>query len=218
MQPQSREAWELFAQTFEYGWWALADRRGDPITREGLHRWSRMILERFGFSQDQFAGQLVLDVGCGPTGRLSWLTEGDFVALDPLADRYATLPWPAMERYCRWHTTPAEDRVDSLAGQVDFLFSINALDHCFDLDAVLANLHAYVKPGGKGFFSVDCDKHQPHDPTHPLDFTGTEFAEAVTRAGFTITREEAGGCIFGDDWRDSWGAGIGRHFWIARNP
>src|SRR4051812_22831359 len=46
----------------------------------------------FGLTRDDYAGQRVLDIGCGPRGSLEWASMAlERVGLDPLAELYQGL-------------------------------------------------------------------------------------------------------------------------------
>lgn len=205
--------WEATAQPFEANHWRTHCTR--PTTAKP--ELPRRIWERLGFGPEAFAGCTVIDIGCGPTARMCGFASGRFLAIDPLWDYYHTLPGAHFEPYEKGYSLPAETYIQELDGQADWVVSLNALDHCYDLDAVLHNAWRYLRPEGRGLFSVDVDKQCPFDPTHPINLTRDGWREALRRNGHRIVREEEGRCYPHADgsWRENWGGGLAVH-WETR--
>jgi SAM-dependent methyltransferase len=208
----AKESWHEQAQAFERHWWessVITPRDPVPV--------SKAIMERWGYAQDRFKGMNVLDVGCGPTQRLSWLTGvGWLAAIEPLAATYRNLPGSPMKPYESVWAVPVETYIEPMVGWADFIFSINSLDHCFDLPLALSNLYFYCKTGGSGMLSMDCDKWVSDDPTHPICVSGQEFKDEILKAGFTITREMTGDCRAPNDFPDAWGGGLAYHYEVMK--
>ena len=218
-----RQDWQNRAQAFEIDHW----RSKNEVTAQeliGEKCWtiSQQILQRHGFTQNQFAGKTVLDIGCGPTGRLSWLNGARIVALDPLFAEYQKLPWFDGGIYADYFARPAEEFIPQLNGQVDFAWSINCLDHCFDLDTALTNIRRYLKLAGTAFVSCDVDKWVAKDETHPLCMTHEDLEDAIRAAEFIIDRQAHGACEPAHEggWKNCYGGADGcataYHFWVRR--
>jgi SAM-dependent methyltransferase len=208
-----RAEWSAKAQEFEAAWWRdnFARLVDNPVA------YSQAIMERWGFAQDKFFGLDVLDVGCGPTQRLSWLQGMRTLdALDPLGADYERLYPDAMRAYDVIYVAPVEDFVSMLYGRYDFVFCINCLDHCFDLARALENLRLYLRRGGRAMLSMDCDKWCDADETHPIMLSRDGFAQAVRAAGFRIERETVGDCRAPNDFPDAWGGGTAVHLEVLR--
>ena len=204
-----RASWQTIAQTFEREYWTGCVPSITPHRTAQARTLSSMIWGNFGFSQDSFSGKVVLDVGAGPTARCSWL-DGTFVAIEPLADTYIHMPYEQI-----WKV-PAEQHIQELVDSVDYVVSLNALDHCYDLPLILHNLITYIREGGGAFLSFAVDKGVEEDETHPLVMTHEEASQAITESGFDIIKHSSGRCYpLGDDvWRDSWGGGTAHHWWL----
>jgi SAM-dependent methyltransferase len=216
MSTSARKAWSDLAQSFERGFWETLATRELAPSRGWLAAVSARIWQRFGFPLDAFEGRLVLDIGPGPTGRMLALA-GEWLAIEPLAEAYAALPWAALDQYRRIYEQPAEERIEELVGACDVVLSINALDHCYDLNLVLRNAYAYLKPGGLLFVSFDVDKPVSHDPTHPICLTHERATEVIREEGFAIERIESGKASpTPDGWLDAWGGGTAWHWWAKR--
>lgn len=213
----AREGWRDIAQSFERGFWeSFAEREGPPSPK-ALAKTSRIIWERFWARADQFRGQTVMDIGPGPTQRMEFFDSGCFIAIEPLADVYRRLPWASLERYAMVYQQPAEEPIP-MVRVCDAVLSLNALDHCYDLNLVLRNAFSYLRPGGLLFVSFDVDKKLSHDPTHPISLTHERATEVIQEEGFVIDRIEAGR-VWDDHaraWSDSWGGGTAYHWWARR--
>ena len=186
---------------------------------------SRRIWGQLGFSRETFAGKICLDIGAGPTARCVGL-DGTWWAIEPLAESYVWMP------YDRVWAVPAEQFIPELVDAVDYVVSLNALDHCFDLPAILCNAHRYLRRGGYAFWSFDVDKPITDDPTHPLVMTHDEADAAIREAGFRVIRRTHGKCYprlsrkwrssrgqrcvsAAPPWIDSWGGGTAYH-WLCK--
>jgi SAM-dependent methyltransferase len=217
------DQWRDAAQQYERAHWHAADQRHygrrtpqryDAVRRSALDC-SRKIWERLGVAGDWFAGRRVIDLGPGPTARCLAL-EGFFVGIDPLADFYKTLWWSMLDHYERLYSQPAEMFLPELVNSADAIVSLNCLDHCYDLTAVLHNAFRYLRLGGEAILSFDVDRRHL-DPGHPIQVTHDEATRLIERAGFRVERRECGRA-FPDagGWRDNWGEGIAWHWWLTK--
>jgi SAM-dependent methyltransferase len=135
-------------------------------------RWSEKFMEFWdlcygGFmelSKDQFTDdQILLDIGCGSRPGLDWFTSGKCYHLDPLLDKYVTIPqmapyWKDKDEEVML-SQPAEDMVEDLRGKCDFVVCHNVLDHAYDWRTILSNMSAYCKKGAIVCFSTDLHSH-----------------------------------------------------------
>ena len=143
-------------------------------------------------------GARVLDAGCGPAGIFAALPHAAVTAVDPLLARYDELP--AFERddfpHVRWVAAPLESFV--AAGEFDFVFCLNVINHVRDLAGVSRVLAEACRPGGTVVISVDAHRHRllkplfravPGDILHPhqLDIVG--YRDAFADAGLTVRSE-----------------------------
>jgi hypothetical protein len=143
---------------------------------------------RYGFSRNAFTGQVVIDLGCGPTVQAAWFTGlKKLIAVDPLASLYRQqVPWHRLSLAHEVHTSPAETFIPSLVFQADSLISRNALDHGYDFAASVNNIAAYIKPGGFAFLTFDC--HASADPLHQLCLTPELCERCYAASGLTVEK------------------------------
>jgi len=228
-----REVWEEHAQSFELEWWVDTDltrsmiaAKDDPALLNRLqrkstagHAWlSGQILSEFGFTQRQYAGKRVLEVGCGPTGRTLWFEDAAIEAFEPLAAQFcATVPWAEFMHFDKVYSAPIETHIPELNETFDAVLSFNCLDHCYDLRAALRNIRRYLRPGGTAFLSFDVDNYG-HDPTHPVSVSHRTAHHAMQDVGFSVVKVDCGHCYPKPDgtWLDSWGGGRAWHWWLEK--
>ena len=210
------ERWSTVPQLSECGCWSLLGKDECGPYKE-MSEW---LMKRFHFRKDEFKDKVVVDIGCGPTGRLEWL-EGSFVAIEPLGTALRRLPWAHMEKYHKIYDQPAEKRIDELVGKVDMIFSLNCLDHAYDLEAIISNVAAYLKPGGQAFISVDVDKSPKEDDTHPLIIRHETMRSMFHKHGLTIVNEEQGNVADSGDGKartglPAWYRGTAYNWWLSK--
>lgn len=159
----TRDEWAKVAQPGELEYHKTPNWRHDgalfKANNEGFFR-------GLSFSPDDFKGMVICDYGAGSKLRAKFF-DAYIVAIEPLADRFIKeVPWCDLKSAQELYSVPAEDTVPDLSDRVDFLFSINVLDHCFDFERCIDNAIGYVKPGGKIFLAFDC--HERTDELHPI--------------------------------------------------
>lgn len=147
-----QERWQE-AQASERNYWETASWRQIPVEQR-ISEWSRH-LGSLDLRLDQFAGQAILDVGCGPTGVVNFVTADRRVGLDPLVSTYR-----------QWNGIFGEpvELIDSQAESMPFeddtfdtVFCINCIDHTQQPGAILDECARVLKPGGLFVFHVDLD-------------------------------------------------------------
>lgn len=207
--------WSQVSQPWELDWW----RKEKIGPCADLADWARVVWLNQGLRMDAFNGKCVIDIGCGPTGRLECFEGGEIVAIDPLWNAYQTLPSAALGKYARGYAEPAEKFIPELEGWADWAVSLNALDHGYDLQAMLSNIFRYLKPGGFFFLSVDVDAKY-HDDTHPLRLFSPEVRGALVNAGFDVITERHGECYPTTTgiWSSNWGNGVAGHWLCHKRP
>lgn len=213
----SKAAWQEAAQPWELAHWTRMPA-ADP--RRALAHYipvSKSLMENFGFKMDQFADSVVLEVGCGPTARLCAMSFKTLHAIDPLGDELREYDPKAFEHIDVLWPQPVEERIEELVGRFDAVFSLNCLDHCYDLAKALDSIYAYLKPDGIAFLSFDVNKRRCVDPTHPIRMRHRAAHDMIKAAGFRVDRWARGNCVFSDSvYRDNWGGGTAYHWWLTK--
>jgi SAM-dependent methyltransferase len=103
-------------------------------------------------------GRIVADFGCGPQGSLAWAQSARIrLGLDVLADRYFDRFGASMATHGMVYVRTTEQAIPLPSGSVDVMFTMNALDHVDDLDAMCREILRVLRPGGDlvGSFNLD---------------------------------------------------------------
>jgi hypothetical protein len=202
----SGEAWAGPAQDQEFAFHeANKWRRSPQFTTDSARLW-----EHFGFRADQFAGQVIVDIGAGSKLRTRFFEGARIMAVEPLADRYRTLDFCDLDVAEACFSVPGEALVAELVGRADVVLSINALDHGYDFDAAIRNIAAYLKPDAPAFLSFDL--HEKADAMHPLVLTEESCRATFAAAGLTVIRVMDGVGPFGANY----GHGAAVDFWLRK--
>jgi 2-polyprenyl-3-methyl-5-hydroxy-6-metoxy-1,4-benzoquinol methylase len=183
----SKEDWQATAQEFEFGF------HKDNSFRQtaAFDRETEELFVSFGFSRQQYAGNVVMDIGAGSKLRGKFFEGSRIVALEPLARRFMEeIAWCDLKDAAEVYSQPAEECISKLKESADFIFSINVLDHCFDFETVLRNLYSYAKHGGSVFLSFDC--HFTTSLGHPLVLTEKTCTAVFGRCGFIVDKFQSG--------------------------
>lgn len=178
------------------------------------------LFESFGFGRGDYAGRRVVDLGAGSKLRAKFFENAEWIAIEPLAEAcLADIGWCDLDDAAAVYSQPAEELLPELVDTTDLLFSINVLDHCYDFEAIMANVYAYLKPtSGLAFLSFDC--HFVTDRMHPLILTDEICVPLFERLGFTIERKSKG---FTGKFREATGSdtyGHGKYclnYWLRKN-
>jgi 2-polyprenyl-3-methyl-5-hydroxy-6-metoxy-1,4-benzoquinol methylase len=184
---ESRRKWAKVAQEGEFAFHKNDKWRRTPSFMEQTDR----LLRHFGFTPEQYAGKVVVDVGAGSMLRTKFFTGAHLVVVEPLADRFiAEIPDTDLKEAAEVYSRPAEQLVTELVGRADLVISINVLDHCFDFPKIADNIRRYLKPDGLAFLTFDM--HDEADHMHPLSLTEETCKPLFAKAGLRIEKVSTG--------------------------
>src|SRR5262249_21694517 len=156
-------------------------------------------------------GKTVVDLGAGSKLRTKYFEGARLIAIEPLAKRFIeTIPWCDLGSADRVFSSPGEEPLAELHCQADLLVSINVIDHCYDVAALLANVRDYLKPGALAFFSFD--SHLDTDLLHPLVIDEGSIPRALP-PGLSIERQTTGLGPLGPHY----GQGTALNYWLGRS-
>lgn len=134
----AKEVWDL-----DY-WLSLFRQQGNSSD------WARTVFERycrlFGLTEESFQGQIVIDVGCGPLGSLHYFKAKAKFGVDILAKYFSF--FPISEHDMIYLGCPAEE-LPFLDNFADVVLTVNALDHVYNFEQAIREIHRVLKPGGR---------------------------------------------------------------------
>jgi SAM-dependent methyltransferase len=103
-----------------------------------------------------FDDKICVDIGCGPRGSLTWLTNAKAaIGVDPLAERYARL---GIEQHPMIYLACPAEQMPFPTGYVDVIFTMNSLDHVDNLPSACREIRRVLKPGGHFIASLNLDE------------------------------------------------------------
>jgi len=155
-----RAEWERVHQPYELRFHQGQNYRwGDKYEIE----WTETLNEFMELERDDFKDGVMLDIGCGSRPCLDWFDGGEQYSLDPLLDKYLTIP--QIQKY--WEnkdkehmlSQPAEELVEKLVGKCDLVLCCNTIDHAYDWKKILDNMLLYCKEGATVCFNTDLTSH-----------------------------------------------------------
>ena len=140
----------------------------------------------FRLTRRAFAGKKVLDVGCGPTGGLTWLTgiADSVTCADPLAEEYGKLG--NLYNHSIVYVSSGVERLPFIANSFDIVTSINNFDHVSHPRRGLRELRRVLRPQGSLLMIVEI--HPVPTKCEPLMLGWSRFEQEIQSAGFRKTR------------------------------
>lgn len=213
-----KQTWETYAQLWELGYWANAFKNNHE-TKERFAEFSTDICKNLLLTEALIKNQRLLDVGCGPTGRLASLVKykgekGYWAAIDPLLEHYQGFAEVSLDGYDKLLSVPCEELQPDLVNSFDIVVSLNALDHGYDFKKCISNIFQYLKPNSGALLSFDCfNVGDVEDMTHPIRITSYYATEVMVAAGFTITQLSRKPIIAD---RTNWGGGEHFHWYLLK--
>lgn len=182
-----RQSWQKDAQSGEFEFHKNNTWRSTDAFTEN----SALLFKSFGFNENDFEHKVLLDVGAGSKLRTKYFKNSIIYALEPMADNcIAQIPWCDLKDAAQLYSTPAEDYIPELENAVDFVLSVNVLDHCYNFNEIVANLYQYLKPGGLAFLSFD--EHFKTNKMHPLILTDEICTQLFQQVGFQLIKKNTG--------------------------
>lgn len=146
-----------------------------------LHQMRPMYWESLRIPGDHFAGQRILEIGCGALVPSLVFAARERHGIDPLVDAYKSLGYPLDEFPITLVNCGAE-RMPYADGFFDSVLSVNVLDHVDDFEQTAAEIARVTKRGG-GLY-IEVEYHQPTD-TEPLVLSDERVVQAFR--AFTMT-------------------------------
>jgi len=174
------DEWRDDHQEFEFDYHAADNYRWHD--EQFVPAWRENFETFLGLRPDEFDdADILLDVGSGSRSALAaYFTRGVIHNIEPLGDRYLTIPEVARywtpELRATLHSQPAERVVPELVGRCALVVCWNVLDHVFEWRSVLSNVLDYARPGG---IVALCSDTKAHGRGHPGIDDPAEMIERI---------------------------------------
>ncbi|NNC94703.1 MAG: class I SAM-dependent methyltransferase [Chitinophagales bacterium] len=187
------------AQKAEINWWKryLATKPVGEYLQWKKNYWLDF-LDKLGFSLNDLSGKKILEVGCGPAGIFTILTESDVTAIDPLLENYSSKIHhfnPSEYPNVNFQNGSIEEYIESRS--FDLVFCINVINHVRDIKGSIRNIRKVLDPGGELVISIDAHNYSilKHlfrltqlDILHPHQFDIDEYQKMLH--GFETSKVE----------------------------
>lgn len=188
-------------------WWGVAPLPEHERLRAASGLWASSAIlslharypycfEELDCAPDAFAGQRVLELGCGPMVPLLQFAGCERHGIDPLIGAYAEAGWPVFDLPVTLMQGYGE-KLPYPAGYFDAVIVRNALDHVDDVARTAAEMQRVLRPGGRLLAAVEYHAPTPEEP-HSLDdatmravFAGCELDKRRERDRATIHADHA---------------------------
>jgi 2-polyprenyl-3-methyl-5-hydroxy-6-metoxy-1,4-benzoquinol methylase len=182
-----KENWQTDAQKFEFDFHKTnAFRQSEEFMLE-----TERLFSSFDFSKEDYSEKKILDLGAGSKLRSKFFLKAQIIALEPLADRFINkIEWCDLNDAWKVYSQSAESFIEELDHSIDFIISINVLDHCYDFAEIIRNIYRYLKPGSIAFLSFD--RHLETNIGHPLILTEKICNQIFKREGFIVEKYVSG--------------------------
>ena len=140
----------------ELNYWKSQQREEGDLAND---HYERFYTTHFGLTHEDYAGKVVLDIGCGPRGSLEWAAKAKRrIGLDPLADDYLALG--AASHEMEYISAPSEQMpLDDHS--CDIVCSFNSLDHVDDVHTAVSEIERVTAIGGRFLLLIEIN----HPPT-----------------------------------------------------
>lgn len=138
---------KLFGQKYgsELSYWKR--RHSTEGHRFENDHYRRVMLAMAGEENDRFLkGKIVADFGCGPRGSLAWLSGATTVGIDVLVPLYAEHFADDLRAHGMIYVASTEELIPMPDNSVDVMFTMNALDHAANLEAICSEIVRVMKP------------------------------------------------------------------------
>tara|TARA_X000000368_G_scaffold41010_1_gene29674 strand:+ start:8628 stop:9281 length:654 start_codon:yes stop_codon:yes gene_type:complete len=201
--------WKNKAQKFELNFHINNEWRPS----EDFENHSRLLFNFFGFKEDSFTSKNILDLGAGSKLRTKYFKGSKIFVIEPLADEFIkNIEWCDLMDAEKVYSIASEEVVAELVNNIDYIFCINVLDHCYDLDKIIYNCNKYLKINGSACLSFDIHEEDVDDG-HPIHIEKTMFENILTENGFETSKIITG---LPDEDTDSYGHGDAITYFVKK--
>jgi len=134
---------------------------------------------------DSFAGQRILDVGCGPHCGIIGFRECEKYGVDHLVNDYRRIGYPLHKHGVRYINAKSE-KMPFETQFFDVVICVNALDHVDSLHGTISEIARVLKKGGR--FIGQFNFHDRPRRTEPLCLKHERLIMIGERCGLKLRR------------------------------
>ena len=201
--------WKNKAQNFELNFHINNNWRPS----DDFEKHSQLLFNYFGFNQNSFEGKNILDLGAGSKLRTKYFIGAKIYVIEPLANDFIEkIEWCDLKDAEKVYSIASEEFVSELENKIDYIFCINVLDHCYDIDKIIHNCKKYLKKNGVACLSFDIHE-EDIDDGHPIHIEKKSFEELLNSYDLAIKNIVMG---LPDEDGDSYGHGEAITYFVEK--
>ena len=158
----------------EYLYWQRAWISGGGSFQKA--HYPGLMLAMAGEADEAFLqDKVVADFGCGPCESLWWAKSARLrIGIDVVADRYSEFN---ISSHQMCYVISTEQGIPLPSNYVDFMFTLNAMDHVQNLEVICHELIRTLKPGGEFIGSFNLG--EPASTTEPQTLTEDKIKDCL---------------------------------------
>ncbi len=136
----------LRAQEYELNWW---QNRIGSINLSYLRAFAEDILKEYGDIIKINPETVILEIGSGPAGVLTYLKSDERYAVDPLEEFFSSIESfrSIRDPQVKYISGQAES-LPFIEKKIDFIIADNVLDHCENVRQSVSEISRVIKDGG----------------------------------------------------------------------
>lgn len=162
-------------------WKNVYKNNPEGFCKAPISYYKKLMLKIAEEENDEFwRGKVVADFGCGPRGSLAWTdTPQVKIGIDVLSEKYLQEFGDEMVSHNMIYVTSTEERIPIPDNFVDYLITMNSLDHVTNLENIVSELLRILKPAGTLLASFNLN--EPFRECEPQTLTEAILNEKILK-------------------------------------
>ncbi len=141
----------------------------------GNSHYEKIMLSVAGKEKSFFDQKIMADFGCGPRGSLEWADNAsERYCIDVLVEEYRSM---GIDDHYAKYIESSEEIIPLPDESVDFIISLNAIDHAEKWEDMMRECIRILKPGCLFAMSINLD--EPPSPAEPNTLTEAEILNVL---------------------------------------